>query len=538
MAISEKNDWVFGVSVALVAFLVYANSLGNGFVWDDDVVIVANAALKGNIISLFSGIDAARANELTPYYRPLTLLTFLIEDRLHGLTPFFVRFINVFLHAANTFLVYRLARSITDVRIAALLTSLLFAVHPIHSEGVDFNAGGRNTMLAAFFILSAYLVHRRGVMRDKIAEAFAGSIIFLAGLLSKETALAILPFIVSLEILHGMGADAVRKQRMFLRLIPYIVCLVIYFALRTNALSSAGVTIDVFPGLWARLLENIYIIPKYLFLIICPISLNCRYFVPSDLSALILPLAAAWLCILTFSGWVIIKSRSRASIFGLLWAVAFWLPVSGVIPFPGAPLADRYLYVPAIGLWLCITDQFVRLQLYRSKTRLCLAAVAVLLLILVAITAKRNLDWKEPVALFSRVVEQYPEKAFGHFNLGCGYLEKWGNWDAAEREFEKTLVLDPVMPRLRTKMGYIRLQRGDVEGAFRHYYDAIRLFPTDTEALINMGIVLEKLYRYDDAIDAYRRFLAIPGDTPVGARQYAEGRVNGLSMWRNEVNRN
>lgn len=84
----KRNDLLVGLAVAMVAFLVYANSLGNGFVCDDDVVIVANAALKGNALSLFSGIDVARATELNPYYRPLTLLTFLLEERLHGLTPF------------------------------------------------------------------------------------------------------------------------------------------------------------------------------------------------------------------------------------------------------------------------------------------------------------------------------------------------------------------------------------------------------------------------------------------------------------------
>ncbi len=82
---NERSNLLVGLVVAVVALLVYANSLGNGFVWDDDVVIVANPALKGTALSLFSGIDVGRTAELTPYYRPLSLLTFLIEERLHGL---------------------------------------------------------------------------------------------------------------------------------------------------------------------------------------------------------------------------------------------------------------------------------------------------------------------------------------------------------------------------------------------------------------------------------------------------------------------
>src|SRR5574340_1292842 len=192
-----RRDQIFGLLVALIAVVVYANSLGNGFVWDDTNIIITNPALKGPPLPLFKSIDVGRDYELLPYYRPLTILTFLIEERLHGLSPFPMHLVNILLHAANSFLVYRLAWALGRDHYASLLAGLLFAIHPVNTEAVDFLSGGRNTLLACFFVLSALLLQRRGIVEGKNSAALAGSIFFLTALFSKETALMGLLFIVA-----------------------------------------------------------------------------------------------------------------------------------------------------------------------------------------------------------------------------------------------------------------------------------------------------------------------------------------------------
>ena len=96
-----KKDALGGIVVAMVALLVYANSLGNGFVWDDELVIVTNPVLRGEPLDLFRSIDTGRDTDLSPFYRPLTYLSFLVEHRVHTLVPFPMHAINVVLHAAN-----------------------------------------------------------------------------------------------------------------------------------------------------------------------------------------------------------------------------------------------------------------------------------------------------------------------------------------------------------------------------------------------------------------------------------------------------
>ena len=421
----KTKELLTGFFVAAVAFLVYANSLGNGFVGDDHSVILHNPLLRGSPLSLFSGIDTTSDTELLPFYRPLTYLTFLIEQRLHGLTPFFVRLFNVMLHSANAFLVYRLSRALSIHEYAALLTAMLFAVHPLHSETVNFNSGGRNTMLACFFVLAAYLVHRRSVLRGNISAAFAGAFLFLAGLLSKELALAVLPFIAALEVDPLREKDRGSRLGACLRLLPYGGAALCYLAMRWLTLSKLGIqtgflpgsgsqSMDaryIIPGITERLLDNLYIIPKYLQIVIWPASLSPRYVVPEDLAQLMLPLTAAWLVIIACLGWLLTKGRSRTTLFGLAWLAAFWLPVSGVIYFSNVPMAERFMYIPAIGIWIIIADQISRF--FTSSLRPVLTPASIVavfvLLSLSVVTMLRNTDWKSDLTLNTKLVAHYPE---------------------------------------------------------------------------------------------------------------------------------
>lgn len=548
MSALNTKDLLTGLFLALLAFLVYANSLGNGFVGDDHSVILHNPVLRDSPLALFSRIDTTSDTELLPFYRPLTYLTFLLEQRLHGLTPFFVRLLNVLLHSANTFLVYRLSRTLFKYEHAPLLVGLLFALHPLQSEGVNFNAGGRNTMLACFFVLAAYLAHRQSVIRANIAAAVAGALLFLAGLFSKELALAILPFIVALEIAPLKERSAGAISRACLRLLPYGGATLCYLALRWLTLSKLGIqtgvlpgsgsqamgTRYVIPGLVERLQDNLYIIPKYLQLVLWPRTLSPRYLVPDDLTSLAIPLVAAWLCIIVCIGWLLTRGRSAITLFGVSWMVLFWLPVSGIIYFSQIAMAERYLYIPAIGIWLIIADQLFRQlpELRISWRKPATIGGALVLLLLTMRTLQRNADWKSDLALNTRLVAQYPENPHGHLNLGSAYLDKKNgqNIDLAEIEFTKAQALDSSLHQLHLPLGYIRLVRGDFTGALNHYSEAVAFFPKDRDARINIGIALEGLGRSAEALAAYRYYLEMPGYNNIpGSKEYAAERIKILA---------
>ncbi|GAB7026495.1 tetratricopeptide repeat protein [Geotalea toluenoxydans] len=498
------------IVIGLVAIAVYAITLFNGFAWDDVLVIVKNPILTGSTLTPFSSIDTARETDHTPYYRPLTLLSFLFEYRLHGFNPTLMHLANLILHILNAILSYFLARSITAGHRAALITALLFAVHPINTEGVAFLSGGRNTLLATFFAMSAYLLHAKSIATHHRWSAPIASVLLLAALLSKETAIAIIPFIFAIEVRSQEVDGPNGWGRAARRLALYILPLFVYFLLRSHALANAGPSMPISPGLFSRLTDNIYIIPRYLLTILWPPAASMNYIIPDDLHTLALPLAAGWIAIIAAGAWLFTRG-SKTMRFGMAWLVIFWLPTSGIIPFPSAHMADRYIYLAGFGLWLVLGELSAKiLSADNRAARYGLATVASILVLLAICTIMRNRVWENDITLFSDYVEKHPEEAFGHHNLGTAFLDLAKDPERADREFAITLALNPTFPLLHTQMGYIRLLQGKYDEALLHYDEALIQNPEDAEALLNRGAALEKLGRYREAAADFTRFLKTP----------------------------
>ncbi|MBI5740781.1 MAG: hypothetical protein HZA16_08665 [Nitrospirae bacterium] len=534
-AFAEKGNRSFiGLAVALIAFLIYADSLRNGFVWDDHTIVVSNPALEGGIADLFGKIDTADDTEKNPYYRPLTLLTFLIEHRYLDSGPLTGHLFNVLLHAVNAFLVYRLVAVFTANTSMAFLAGIFFAVHPISSESVNF-ISARNNLLAGLFSLSACLLHIHSSRKGGHAAALSAAALFLAGLFCKETALALLPVIFYLEAGAWPQANAAGRKRTIARLIPYAAFTACYFVLRQNAMESAGARQDILQGLFTRLAGNLYIIPRYISLLINPTALSPRYVLPEDLHLLALPLLLAWFCIIGIVGWLLIRGRTPLTLFGLAWLFLFWLPVSGIVDIPSAPFADRYLYLPAIGIWFVMADQSCRLYAALNRARkYAVISLVVVLLFFSAVTVRRNMDWKSEIILFSRAVEQFPDNAWGHAELGLSYLRAYSNDEyyhsLALKELQTALSLDPSMEKLHSPIGTIVLARGDLEGAVMHFTEALSANPFDKQALFYRAMTLEDIGKTKEALADYISFLSAPGRGLEEMRPYAEEKVSRLEQ--------
>lgn len=514
--------------LALVAFLVYTNSLWNGFVWDDAVVILSNIPRIASPFNLFSSIDAGRSLDVAPYYRPLSLLSFYGDFRLHGLTPFLVRLTSVLLHVGNTILLYRLVVNITGRRYAAYFTALLFSLHPIHAEAVDFNSA-RSTLLVTMFCLLSLLLHQKAVAQNRFTPALGGAAAALAGQLSKEIALGVIPLVAALEF-SRCRIEPQSRGNALIRLVPYAAVSLTYWALRSKALAQAGIQLEIDPGLMTRLMYNAYIIPKYLLSLVWPFNLSPFYLIPEDLRPITLQLLFSWV-ILAAAFWLLIRYGTRKTVcFGLAWLVIFWLPVSGIVDIPSSPVADRYFYMPAIGLWILAGEHIARFyDTDTGKQRVRLIVVMVLFVGLAALTFRQNRFWYNGVTLFTRVLQLAPDSVYAYHNLGCAYLEDQKNLSLAEKAFMQALMLDPTFPRLQDKLGYIRMQRGDYYGALQYYGEAARQNPLDAEAHLNRALLLEKLSRFEEALHSYQLFYASPGDELAEARSRFRGKIDELS---------
>jgi hypothetical protein len=286
--------------------------------------------------------------------------------------------------------------------------------------------------------------------------------------------------------------------------------------------------------LGTRILNDLFIIPHYLLTTIWPVDLSSRYVIPEDLNLIALPLAVAWLCILTGLGWLFTRGRSSATFFGLAWTLLFWLPISGIVFVPGAPLADRFFYIPEIGIWIVLSDQFCKISFIDKPIlrKFGLTATVLLLFALAALTVQRNQAWKSNYSLYSDLIKHYPENIHAHVGLGKVYYSngKEHNTNLAEREFEKVVAIDPNFPMIYMYLGNIKLNKEDLNGALFCYNKAIEVYPYDKEAHLNKGITLEKLGRPKEAITDYIFFLTSPGssDNIPGGREHAEKRLREL----------
>jgi|GEM_PF-780219 len=531
------EDIFKAVLVSSFAFLVYANSLSNGFVMDDKSILVDNPVLGGSPAALFSRIDTTTEQHLLPYYRPFTYLTYWVENKVHGLEPFYVRLFNLILHSVNAFAFFYLARLITGNSAAALMAGLLFAVHPINAEAVDFNSGGRNTMLATFFVITAYILYKSSVSNKKVSMAAAGGVLFLAGMLSKEFAICLLPFILAEEVINIRKKEEGRPLNAVFRILPFIVATGIYLLMRWSVLSAYGIQDSIIPGfgterlrniyyfqdLSTRLLNNLYIIPMYLFNILFPIFLSPKYHLPEDITSH-LPVSASGFILIILGLWFLLKKNRPIAIFGLSWIILFWLPVSGLVIFSSDQMADRYLYAPALGLWIICADTFVKYYVLSHRKALFKLVAVVLISAMSVLTFQINRDWRDDLSIFSRIVRKNPDNPNGYVGLGGAYYELGMNDPAylkkAEDAFKKAMDLthyyesfspDKRPPMylqvLSTKMGNIRFIQSDLKSAIEFYSRALMVWPSDLEARINRAMAYERIGKVKEAIRDYEIFL-------------------------------
>jgi tetratricopeptide (TPR) repeat protein len=501
-----------------VGFFVYANALPNGFLWDDQKQVVRNTVIRNweNIpVILTSSTFYAGGNSLMgSFYRPLVSLSYLVNYTVWGLDPFGFRLFQMFFHLFNISLIFFLLKKIfSDAGTeyggeAAFLAALIFAVHPANVESVIY-IGCIGEIFYAFFILLASLVFLKGIDRKNgsvknINLILAFLLIFL-GLLSKETAIVILPILLIYLLLFtksklsvyfkfiagcGIATGAYLFLRFFVAKLPMVK-----FHLAPIALAP----------FWQRLLTIPYEIVSYLGIIFFPRDLSIsRQFVVVSASDPKFWLAALFLAAVSaMIVFYLVKTKSKIVLFFLLWFAVALAPTLNIIPMD-MTMAERWLYVPIIGISAVIGLATVNLVKSRSSAdqKVFYGVVAILILAFGARTVVRNMDWKSGLVLFSHdygiVSRISPE---GSFDLESNYgveLLRAGKIDEAEKHLRKSVALQPKWASSQNNLGVILERQGDLEGALEHYEKSIKAGKRYT-AYENKSNLLIELGRYDEA---------------------------------------
>lgn len=501
------------VAVAVAVLATYANGLGNGFVWDDKKIVVENAENRdpASLGRVLTSADVVLKSQPAPYYRPLTRATFVLDRLAWGLDPLPYHLENLALHLAAALALLALARRVAPDPGAALLAALLFAVHPVNAESVDFVVARNNALVALFMVLAciAWMEARASGRRLPLA-ASAG--LFLLALLSKETGMMLLPFLAALE-LAGPAREGERWRARLPRLAPLAGVAGVYLLARVLVLSTVLGAGAAGAGVGAALVRVAHAVPRYLALALFPAGLTVHHADPETFLPGLPALAVAW-ALLGAVAFLLVRQGRPATRFGLLWFAVNLLPVSGLVAIPSAPIAERFLYVPAIGLWIVVGDQVAALAARSGHRRAIGAASLAILAALALTTVRRNRDWKDDLALFSAAVRTDPRSTEAAFNLAVE-LDARGDAEGARREWERALRLDPAHAGALSRLGTWYAERGALDVAAGFFQRAVAIEPCNVETRFNLGLLLDRLGRSDEAVAQYRAFLECdPVDYP------------------------
>ncbi|MFH1054518.1 MAG: tetratricopeptide repeat protein [Candidatus Altiarchaeota archaeon] len=514
-----EYDVVFHcVLVAVVTSLAYSNIFQNEFVYDDYTFIVKWNATRslGNIPSFFTG---ELPHGHSGVYRPVRGVFYAVGYWLWGVNPAGYHLQSLFVHLTCTILVYFIALEVAESGVIALMTAIVFGVHPVHTEAVTFMTASFDVIGVAFFLSSFLLYLRSGGDWRRVEYVFSAAFAVLA-FLTYEVTLT-LPLMI---VLYDACFRKAKRRSVggYWVKIPYFMLAAFYFLVRSLILELPRG--QYFAGsFYYTMLTMSKAFVKYVSLTLFPVGLSLEHTLPGGISSHIdsnlmgvvfaqtildSDVLFSMAVILTLVV-IMVKCLRRYPIvsFCIGWFIIGLSPVSNIIPQP-VVMAERYLYLPSFGF--CLLFSWVVYQGFRKDKWLALVFVFVVLAY-AGLTISRNYEWRDQMTLWSKTAERSPGSALPHLDLGIEYA-RHGMADAATEEFKKTLDINPDIAEAHNNLGIIYTKQGRVDLAVNEFKTAIKIKPELEEAHNNLGIIYVKQGMTDAAAEEFRRSIEITPD--------------------------
>jgi tetratricopeptide (TPR) repeat protein len=526
------------VAILVLAGLTYSNCFRGALVFDSAPIIGEDPRIREATAQNLDAIVHGRywyVSSTAGLYRPLTTLTFLANYAVlgNGPRPEGYHWVNLALHEVNIALVYALGLLIFESAPASLALAAVWGVHPLLTEAVT-NLVGRADLLAAFGVLAGLLCHirsrRTGGKRSLLW--LAGLVAAQAiGLFSKENAVVLPGLMLLYDLVWRDSSSWLRRAAAYAALIlPFVA----FFYLR----AEAGGVMHILPaenplvnaGFWTARLTAVKIIGSYLALFLWPIRLSADYSynaVPfftlgaeaADATA-VLALAMGTAAAVVVA-WMAVR-RGRIGNAGFFFGAFFLItlaPTSNLILLIGSVKAERFLYLPAVGLaGFAVAAVSALLQkrwgrAFTSPIALPLA-LAVVCLPLAARTYSRNFDWRDDLTLWSSAVEVCPTAARPHYNLGNALSHIPGRAPDAIAQYRAALKIRPDDADAHVNLGNALANfPGTLPDAVTEFQAGLRLRPDNADAHDDLGNALANLPgRLPDAIAQYHAALRLRPD--------------------------
>ncbi len=494
---------VLGALLTILVLGAFQPALDGQFVdFDDDVYVTANPRVRAGL-TLDGARWAATSVGYAANWHPLTWLSHMLDVELFGLAPRGHHLHSVLIHAASALLLFAAVRRMTGALYLSWSVALLFAVHPLRVESVAWVAE-RKDVLSGFLVLATLLTWVRYARRPGAARYSASLGLTLAALLSKPMAvsLPLLLLVADWWPLGRFGRNGPGARRLLFEKLPFAV-LAVAAAVITFVAQTGGGAVEVTHGIVERLAFLPLATATYLWKFAWPSGLAVFYPMPDRIS--VLEVLAAALPLAVLAGIAVFSRRRRPHLLaGLAWYVTTILPVSGVVRAGDQAVADRYTYIPLIGLTVAVV--LLARELVRRQAPLTLGVVAVALG-LAAMTRSQAATWRDTQTLFRHAVAVVEGNWLAYNNLGQALLDAGRPADAAPLLGE-AIRLKPSEPLSHYNLGAALFQLGDRAGAEGQYRRALALAPDLAAARYNLGVTLLWEGRSAAALQEFDRVLA------------------------------
>ncbi len=507
--------------VAVITFLVFMPTFQNEFlIWDDDTLVTDNLHIQKfnmqTIKHIFTSVG------ITIWY-PITMLSFALDHAVWGLDPKGFHLTNNILHSLNAFLVFMIAYCLVYLAgddkeglnvkaiVAAAVTALLFALHPLRVESVAWIAERKDVTYSFFYLLSIFMYLKYATAESGGRKFYIISIaVFAVSLMSKPMAVT-LPLVLLILDHYPLGRLFGGKKgentgRIILEKVPYILLSAMMSAstIITNVDSGSLMSLDTHP-LYTRVLVAARAYIFYLYKAIVPQDLAPYYPYPRNIVIFSAEYTGAILIFLFLTAISLYLFRKRKAVTAAWFYYLITLvPVIGIVQLGSYAAANRYTYLPMLGPFLLVG--IMAGSAFSRPGRKALQAVTVIavlavLIMLARITVRDIPQWKDTLTLWTYQINIYPDRVpIAYTNRGIAH-DKAGNTLKAIEDYSKSIQIDSKYVKAYNNRGVAYINLNMFKEALKDYTMAIKLNPGMSQVYNNRGVLYGRLGEYDKTID-------------------------------------
>jgi Flp pilus assembly protein TadD len=519
-----RHDWLIAAALAVLTLVVYVQVINHQFInYDDDLYIHNNPVVIQGLT--LKGVGWAFTTFHAGNWHPLTWLSHMLDVQLFGLSAGNHLMVNTLIHVATTLLLFFFLKRVTQARWESALVAALFALHPLHVESVAWAAERKDTLSTFLGLLTllAYVRYSESTSWKRYAPV---ALTLMLGLMAKPM-LVTWPFLLLLLDWWPLGrlewkpTDGIKQlakplMPLIQEKIP-LFCLVGASMVVTYLAQLRGGAVQglVELSLPLRFANMVVSYAKYVLSTFWPVNLGVYYpFSPADMPVW-QPIAA--FLFLVFITVIVVRQASQRPylIVGWLWFLGTLVPVIGLVQVGGQAMADRYHYIPSIGLFIALVFTIADFFSARQSSRTVRAAFAIIVLVIMSTLTWRQIDlWRDSVSLFTHTLSVTSDNLPMEYNLAY-VLGRQGKSDEAIAHFNEALRINPNYYHALVNLGITLADRGKLTEAMRCYEQSLQVNPNSAKAHAEMGLVLGRQEKFGEALPHFYKSLEIAPNEPL-----------------------